>query len=128
LTIPQAVKNWRPRWKPYLPGNSQIFFARHCHVCQEVEQWIRSLQPQQLQFHDAATHPRHPLTRVTYRHADGHEEQGIVAIARCLEHVNLLYAFFAWSMRLPGISHFFQIILDAVADTPHNNCPTNHTK
>jgi hypothetical protein len=50
---------------------------------------------------------------MTYDPIDGGAtEESLRAFARGLEHINLGWAFAGACMRLPGISHFIQILLD----------------
>ena len=54
------------------------------------------------------------LQRITYDPMDGTGvEEGVCAFARGLEHINLGWAFAGAFLRLPGISHLVQILLDA---------------
>jgi len=108
------VRNWVPRWKPYFKEPAMVFFERSCDICSDTEKTIHRLNPVSLSFQGRKDHPSGALRRVTYRHPDGTEEQGIVAIARCLEHVNLAWAFIGWFMRLPVISSFLQVLIDGV--------------
>ena len=115
----REVPNWIPRWKPYVPTPSTMYFAEGCGLCQDVLRWIKRLQPIGLEYVAAEDHPREDLRRVTYKHGTTSiEENGVVAIARALEHVNLAYAITGWLMRLPLIKHLLQFIVDATAETP----------
>ncbi len=51
---------------------------------------------------------------MTYDPMDGTTpETGVRAFARGLEHIHFGWAFARAAMRLPGISHFVQLLLDA---------------
>ncbi len=115
----RQVPNWIPRWNPYIPAPSTIYFAEGCGLCQDVLHWIKRLQPIGLEYVAAEDHPSEDLRRVTYKHGTtGIEENGVVAIARALEHVNFSYAVTGWLMRLPMIKQLLQFIVDASAETP----------
>ena len=62
-------------------------------------------------------------TRMTYRSAQsGPEFQGMTALARALEHVNLAWAFCGWMLRLPLICWFAEMIADAVGPSRAEYC------
>ena len=109
------VRDWFPRWQPWIAEPSTVFFARYCDICQDTEHWLARLNPIGLIIEDAARHET-PLDRVTYRYPDGSEVAGIYAIAACLNHVNLALAFLGWFMRLPVIRHFLQILIDGTGE------------
>ncbi len=61
----------------------------------------------------AEDHPTLDLQRITYDPMDGTDvDEGVGAFARGLEHINLGWAFAGASLRLPGIKHLVQILLD----------------
>lgn len=105
------VRNWLPRWKPWIREPSTVFFAKYCDICQDTEHWLQRLRPTGLIIEDAAKHSE-SLDRVTYHYPDGSEVKGIYAIASCLNHINFAFAFLGWLMRLPIIRHFLQILID----------------
>jgi len=56
---------------------------------------------------------------MTYESHDGSiSAQGIVALARALEHVNLAWAFAGFILRLPFISQLIQSITDVSGGGP----------
>jgi hypothetical protein len=77
---------------------------------------VGSLGPRGLRLEDATRHPQGFPARAAYRHPTGFEEHGIAAIARCLEHVHLGWAFLGWFMRLPGLRRFLQVLLDGTGE------------
>lgn len=115
LRYRRHVRDWLPRWKPWIGKPATIFFARDCNICQDTERWLRRLGPLGLEIADAARHPA-PLDRVTYRYPDGSEVRGIYAIASCLDHVNFGFAFLGWFMRLPVVRHFLQALMDGAGE------------
>lgn len=61
----------------------------------------------------AEDHPSRDLHRITYDLMDGTDvDEGVAAFARGLEHINLGWAFAGVCLRLPGIKHLVQILLD----------------
>lgn len=109
------VRDWLPRWKPWIREPSTVFFARYCEICQDTEHWLHRLNPIGLHIEDASKHPE-SLDRVTYQYPDGSEVRGIYAIASCLNHVNFAFAFLGWFMRLPIIRHFLQLLIDGTGE------------
>lgn len=113
FTYKRNVRNWLPRWKPYIHKTSTMFFAKDCEICQETESWMKQLNPAGLYFMPAHQHPSKDLDRVTYQHySKRFEEDGINAIARVFEHINFSFAMLGWFMRLPVINRIIQIFAD----------------
>lgn len=111
------VRNWFPRWKPYIAQPSTVYFSHSCEICQDTEHQLQKLKPVGIHFTSAAAHPSKDLDRVTFRHANHpFEEDGINAIARVLEQCNLSFAFVGWVMRLPLLNQVLQIIVDGSAE------------
>lgn len=118
-----SVRNWRPRWRPYFPAPATLYVAEQCDLCQELARWIVGLNPAGLQVAAGEDHPERDLARVTYRSFDAaFEDDGVAAVARALEHVNLFLALIGWTMRLPGIRHALQLLFDAVMIRPLDRC------
>ena len=44
--------------------------------------------------------------------------EGVAAFARALEHIHLGWAFVGWTMRLPLVEPFLQLLVDAVGGGP----------
>jgi protein-S-isoprenylcysteine O-methyltransferase Ste14 len=111
------VKAWRPRLKPWHARDrpvARLYIAETCGPCSEVRRWFESQGTVALQIVAAEDHPTRNLQRITYDPMDGTEvEQGVAAFARALEHINLGWALFGAVMRLPGIKHLVQVVLDA---------------
>lgn len=117
------VRNWWPRWGPYVAMPARLYVAEDCGPCQELAGLIRRLKPAGLQIAAGEDHPDRDLTRVTYRSPDGaFEDEGVAAVARALEHVNLILAFIGWTIRLPGIRQALQLVFDAVMIKPLDRC------
>ena len=113
----RQVRDWFPRWRPHIARNTKIYFAAECGKCSEIALFIRSLNPVGLEIRSAETHPSRDLTRMTYE-ADGLEFEGLPALARALEHVNLVWALFGMFLRLPGLNTILQAVLDASGGGP----------
>lgn len=114
-TYRSRVGNWLPRWRPWIDKPSTVYFAGYCEICRDTQHWLERLGPVGIEIRDARQHPQ-ALARVTYRYPDGSEVQGIYAVASCLNHVNLAYAFLGWFMRLPVVRQFLQLIMDGAGE------------
>jgi protein-S-isoprenylcysteine O-methyltransferase Ste14 len=114
-----AVRNWRPRWLPYHAGPpAKLYVAATCGPCSEVRRWFEARHPIGLEIIDAETLPAGSIRRIRYEPA--HPEQagagaveGIRAVARALEHLNLVYAIAGAALRLPLVWQFVQLVMDA---------------
>jgi protein-S-isoprenylcysteine O-methyltransferase Ste14 len=112
-----SVKAWRPRLMPWHAPDrplARLYVAETCGPCSEVRRWFESQSVVALLIVAAEDHPTRDLQRMTYDPMDGTEvEQGTAAFARALEHINLGWAFAGAVLRLPGLRHMVQILLDA---------------
>lgn len=110
---------WRPRWRPWAgpAGPAALYVAPGCDPCQGVGRWVSRRRPVGLDIRPATEAPR-PLTRLGYFGPDGHEEAGVAAFARALEHLHLGWAMLAWVLLLPGVGWFVQLMVDAVGGGP----------
>ncbi len=111
------VKAWRPRFTPWHAPDRplpRLYVAETCGPCSEVRRWFDSHRTVVLQVVAAEDHPTRDLQRITYDPMDGTDvDEGVGAFARALEHINLGWAFAGACLRLPGIKHLVQILLDA---------------
>jgi protein-S-isoprenylcysteine O-methyltransferase Ste14 len=111
------VKTWKLRFKPWHAPDrpaARLYVAETCGPCSEVRRWFESQATLALQIVAAEDHPTRDLQRMTYDPMDGTEaEQGVVAFARALEHINFGWAFAGAVLRLPVIKHVVEIFLDA---------------
>jgi hypothetical protein len=120
----RGVRNWLPRWRPWHPsldgGPADVLYvSAECGRCSELGRMVEAMRPVGLVVVPAEDHPSRDLTRITYAPADGGaEEDGVAALARALEHVNLACALPAMAMRLPIIRPMLQIIVDASGGGP----------
>jgi protein-S-isoprenylcysteine O-methyltransferase Ste14 len=110
------VHAWRFRWKPWQAPNrppARLYVAETCGPCSDVRRWFEFRGATALDIVAAEDHPTQDLQRITYDPMDGTGvEGGVCAFARGLEHVNLGWAVAGACLRLPGISHLSQILLD----------------
>lgn len=107
-----------PRVLPHVPSTGELFYGAGCDVCEPVAQWIRSRGLQGLDLVPAQSHPNRDLDRLTYRHEDGAEEEGVAALARALEHVNMVWALLGSVLRLPVVQPLVQLIVDVSGGGP----------
>jgi protein-S-isoprenylcysteine O-methyltransferase Ste14 len=117
------VRRWWPRWQPYFPGansTSVPSFARlyldgDCRPCADLAKWLTRQKLVGLQVLPLTSYSKGHAGTILYDPADGNpEEQGIRALSRAAEHINLMWAFFGWMVNLPGISWLAQLVADAV--------------
>lgn len=110
------VRPWIFRWKAWNPSNhprARLYIAESCGPCSEVRRWFESKGATALEIVAAEDHPTHDLERVTYDPMDGSGvDEGVRALARGLEHIHLGWGYAGAVLRLPGISHFVQIVID----------------
>jgi len=111
------VRNWLPRWRPVISQPARIYLAGDCFKCSQMAAFLKSLKPSGLEIVAAEDHPRHDLERITYE-SGAVEDDGLAALARALEHVNLGYALAGMALRLPGVNAALQAIVDASGGGP----------
>ena len=113
----QHVRAWRIRFTPWHDCDAapaRLYVAERCGPCSEVRRWFESHHATGLQIVAAEDHPTRDLRRITYDPMDGSEPaEGVRAFARGLEHINVGWAFVGACLRLPVISHFVQLLMDA---------------
>lgn len=110
------VRAWRFRWRPWHASGAppaRLYIAETCGPCSGVRRWFESRGTSALEILAAEDHPARDLERMTYDPMDGGAcEEGGRAFARGLEHMHLGWALAGAVLRLPGISHGVQILLD----------------
>ena len=111
----RAVRNWIPRWRPYVPGApSRLYIARTCSQCSELRRWLERRNPVGLEFADAESLPEGSIRRVRYDVGDGSEAvEGVRALGRALEHIHLAWALAGAALRIPGVWQAVQLVMDA---------------
>ncbi len=139
------VRTWWPRWRPYIApadddapeaAEAALYVAFTCGKCSEVGTWLQRRRPRGLRIAPAEHHPTRDLRRMTYvpRGSDpdaadrvggpgwpteaGRDEEGIAALARALEHIDLSWALAGMFMRLPLIRPCVQAIVDLSGGGP----------
>jgi protein-S-isoprenylcysteine O-methyltransferase Ste14 len=123
-TYRREVRDWWPRWRPYIPAPADqpepaiLYVAFTCGKCSEVGAWVQQQRPRGLRIVPAEQHPQRDLRRITYASPDGIEDEGIAAIARALEHMHLGWAIAGMFLRLPLIRPCVQIIVDLSGGGP----------
>ena len=117
----KAVRNWIPRWRPWRPSlgsttkpRARLYVAATCGKCSEVGRWFKRQRAVALEIIPAEDYEGKALERISYDAGHGSGlEQGLAAMARGLEHINLAWAFVGWSMRLPLVRQCLQLLVDA---------------
>jgi protein-S-isoprenylcysteine O-methyltransferase Ste14 len=115
-----AVRNWRPRWRPYHSGPpALIYIARSCGPCSEVRTWLEARSPLGLQIVDAETLPTGSIQRMRYDPGYGSGTvDGVCAMGRALEHLHLGWALCGAALRLPCVWQLVQLFMDAAGLGP----------
>lgn len=124
----RQVRAWVPRWRPYhaaanIPSSgalpARLYVSATCGPCSEVARWFSARAPRGLEIVAAELHPSRDLKRITYDSRAGCADwEGVAAIARALEHLNLGWAMIGWLIRLPGIDRALQLLADASGAGP----------
>ena len=118
----RGVRAWFPRVRPWHDPDepaARLYVAASCSMCSEVGDWFRHRRASHLDIVAAETHPSRRLTRITYESGDGSSSaSGVHALARALEHVHFGWAIVGCVLRLPGIGHAVQLLVDASGGEP----------
>ena len=124
LAYRSAVRSWRVRWTPYATGMpARLYVARTCGPCSEVRAWFEAHELTGLQLVDAETLPAGTIRRIRYVPADGSGEvEGVRAVGRALEHLNLGWALAGATLRLPVAWWIVQTVMDASGLGPRTIC------
>jgi len=114
-TYRMRVHNWLPRWRPYHAGAAaRLYIAASCGPCSELRAWLEARRPLGLQIVDAETLPAGSIRRMRYEPADEcAPADGVRALGRALEHLNLGWALAGAALRLPLLWHGVQVVMDA---------------
>jgi protein-S-isoprenylcysteine O-methyltransferase Ste14 len=116
------VKPWRLSLTPHAPHPAKLYLAATCGPCSELRAWLTARQPTGLQLLDAETFGS--IQRMTYDPNDGYPmEEGVHAMGRALEHLNLFWALGGALIRVPILSHFIQLAVDAAGLGPRDPAP-----
>ncbi len=109
------VKSWLPHWKPCPHGpRARLYTAATCSLCSELRLWLVRRTPVGLEIIDAEKLPPGSIRRMRYQPEDGTAAvDGVRALGRALEHLNLLWAIAGTALRLPLIWQGVQLVMDA---------------
>jgi protein-S-isoprenylcysteine O-methyltransferase Ste14 len=124
------IRRWFPRWRPWIAAagaddSASLYLDLDCGPCHHFAGWLAGQRPKQLRILPLTAHSPSALTRITYRAAGDHcEIQGIRAIARAFDHLNLAWAFCGWMLRLPLIAWVAELITEAVSPSVPEHCRT----
>jgi hypothetical protein len=109
----REVRNWLPRWRP-APPPARLYVAMSCGPCSEIARWFAASGAVGLEVVPAESHPHRELRRITYELEDGSArgEDGVAALARAAEHINLAWAMLGFFARLPVVRPALQLLAD----------------
>ena len=113
------VHSWFVRWTPYCAGTpAQLYVALTCGPCSEVRAWFDARNVTGLALVDAETLAAGSIRRIRYIPADSDHDgsseiDGIRALGRALEHLNLGWAMVGITLRLPVVWWLVQTVMDA---------------
>ncbi|HUI39158.1 MAG TPA: methyltransferase [Candidatus Nitrosotalea sp.] len=127
----EGVHAWRFRFTPWHDPSARkarLYVAETCGPCSEVRRWFEAHHAVGLEIVAAEDHPTRDLRRITYDAMDGSEpDEGVRAFARGVEHIHLGWALAGAALRLPVLSHFVQLLMDASGlgpqRIPRRSCP-----
>lgn len=111
LSYRKEVHDWLPRWEPYVPIAATLYVARGCEVCSVVRMFLHRRAPVGLDIVDAEELAPGAITRMRYV-CDGETVDGVRAMGRALEHINLGWALVGSAVRLPGVWWVVQMVMD----------------
>jgi protein-S-isoprenylcysteine O-methyltransferase Ste14 len=109
----RSVRNWIPRWRPAAQP-ARLYVAMSCGPCSQIARWFAASGAIGLEVFAAEAHPTRDLRRITYELVEDPREgeEGVVALARAVEHINLAWAMLGFFVRLPGIRQGLQLLAD----------------
>jgi protein-S-isoprenylcysteine O-methyltransferase Ste14 len=110
-----SVRSWIPRWRPYHAGPpARLFLSASCGPCSELWSWTQSRTPVGMEIVAAETLAPGSICRMRYDPGDGTGTvEGVRALGRALEHLNLAWAVAGIALRLPLVWQFVQLVMDA---------------
>jgi protein-S-isoprenylcysteine O-methyltransferase Ste14 len=118
----ESVKSWIQRWRAYHAGPAaRLFLSASCGPCGELWSWIRSRAPIGLEIVAAETLAPGSIRRMRYDPGDGTGTvEGVRALGRAVEHLNLAWAMAGIALRLPLVWQFVQLVMDAIGLGPRD--------
>jgi protein-S-isoprenylcysteine O-methyltransferase Ste14 len=110
-----SVRSWIPRWRPYHTGPAaRLFLSASCGPCSELWSWIRSRSPVGMEIVAAETLASGSIRRMRYDPGgSAGTVDGVRALGRALEHINLAWAVAGIALRLPLVWRVVQLVMDA---------------
>lgn len=120
----RAVTNWVPRWRPYHAGaHARLYIAASCAPCIQLRAWLEARRPAGIEIIDAETLPQGSIRRMRYDAADGSGPlEGVRAMGRALEHLNLGWALAGTALRFPILWQCAQLLMDVSGLGPREAC------
>lgn len=112
------TRNWVPRWRPYVEGESQLLVAFSCTTCSSVGRWFVARKPIALRIAPAESSEDTGIRRITYVPSDGAPSRGVAAVFHALGHLHLGWAVVSWILLLPRTRQLAQLITDVFGPTP----------
>lgn len=108
------VRSWRLRWRPYHAGPpARLYMAASCGSCSQLRRWLDLREPHGLKSIDAETLACGSIQRMRYDPGDGSASvDGVRALGRALEHLNLGWALAGAVLRLPLAWQGVQLLMD----------------
>jgi protein-S-isoprenylcysteine O-methyltransferase Ste14 len=109
----REVRSWVPRWRPAHPP-ARLYVSMGCGRCSTIARWFTASGAVSLEVVPAELHPRRDLRRVTYELVGDESTfaEGVVALARAVEHINFAWAMLGFFVRLPLVRDMFQLLAD----------------
>ena len=125
------VHDWLPRLIPYHhDAPARLYIAATCTPCSQLQQWFERKSPRGMKIVPAES-LQVSIERITYDPADGSPTvNGIRAVGRAFEHLNLAWALTGTALRLPGVWQLVQLLMDVSGFGPRrlpnpNTCRTH---
>lgn len=110
------VRCWLPSLHLCQGYNCLLYVDLGCGKCSELAQWFVFRHPVRLEIRDASGLG---YQRITWEDPEsGRTEEGVMAVARALQHIHIGWAMFGMLLSLPGIAPAVQVCMDASGTAP----------